>query len=169
MARVTKAQYVNRHAALQGMWIECRDLFAVVSSTQQRDLHRYYAVTKQLGDDALMSYRTTVSQADPSLSQRAGKTYQHMRKVQQAAIAHAAGDTAKFEAYVRKSARWSTAPAKHGLNTRVAVIARPEPDTDRLIAALLAIVEELPEEERERLLTQVENKSKAQGRKDSAA
>lgn len=53
--------------------------FVLLSPAEQWSLHEYYRFTEQLGCKQLLAHRAAVSTESPSLPQRAGRAYAHLR------------------------------------------------------------------------------------------
>lgn len=149
MARLTNKDYIQRHQFLARMWRDWRDLFAVVSTNQQWDVHSYYQPSKDWSEAQLLEHRAHVTAADRSLPNRASKPARHMIKVYFAAKAKANGDDQLMGRLIRSAASFMTTPPAPGKKPiRIATVAQPELDTERLAAALLAIVNEMSPEQR---------------------
>lgn len=127
MPRLTNTEYLIRQEILKRVWKVKRGDFGYLSFQQQRDLHDYFAASKELTDEELLEHRQDVSKLDPSLPHRASKA---------------------FLAFLR--------PPKSMATSRVTVrpIVRPEMDFLDLAEALLDFVDRLPAEERERFAQQ---------------
>jgi len=126
MPRLTDANYINQRKKLRSDWYDRNGhAFGYLSGPEQRDLHLYFAVTKDLRENDRLRHRAEISKADPSLPQRAGRAY--------AAIApHLDDDWPKQVAPISRA------------NRKVVVrgIARPELDVEKLSKALLAMIRE---------------------------
>jgi len=113
-----------------------RQPMVAFSPTEQWTLHSYYEFTEHLTDDELLTHRATVSQAQPSLPQSAGK-----------AFAKLALFTKRLEAY-RSTPHPDT--RMKGAPNEVRVLSQVNPDIDPKVMArlLLEIANERGREDR---------------------
>ncbi len=76
MTGLTFPTYRSHHHQLKQAWFTTNPYaFTLLSPTEQMALHDFYALTKSLTDADLKAHRESVSDADPSLPQRAGKAF----------------------------------------------------------------------------------------------
>jgi hypothetical protein len=74
MTRLTNTTYLTQHHQLKAEWFsESGGVFIMLSATEHWALHSYYEFTKHLTDSKLLVHRSVITQAQPSLPQRAGK------------------------------------------------------------------------------------------------
>lgn len=76
MPRLTDADYLSQRKKLRSDWFDHHAHgFSYLSSREQYDLHRYFAVAKLFGEEELLAHRAEVTKTDPSLPQRAGRAF----------------------------------------------------------------------------------------------
>ena len=126
MTRLTNTTYLAQHHQLKAEWFsESGGAFIMLNSAEQWALHSYYEFTKHLADDQLLAHRATVSKAQPSLPQSAGK-----------AIAKLALFTKRLEAYL---AAPHPKTRNKGAPYEVRVLSQVNPDIDPKAMAKILI------------------------------
>jgi hypothetical protein len=75
MPRITHLYYSARREQLRKIWASGGWEFSLLTAREQWDLHEYYVITQDMTDQELRLHRRLVKQVDPSLPQRAGRTY----------------------------------------------------------------------------------------------
>jgi|GEM_PF-1833498 hypothetical protein len=150
MPRLSTDTYLWRHDFLSCIWENDRRLFALLSPTQQRELHRYYLPSTDLTLDQLGQHRRHLDQSEPSLGARAGKHYAVLHETFNHICDTYGLDTVLTGSAVpdyvashpRRTVRYEPA---HG-STRifsVAAVAKPEPNGKLLAQALLRLADQL--------------------------
>lgn len=130
MPRLTNSDYlINRHLLIE-VWEQHWGQLAELPTFAQRDLHRFYAMSKDLSDDQAIALRKDATAQEPSLSQQAGRAFAQLETVMSAALARNQSPPADA---IRTGTR-----GKHRVGTiRVRALARPEIDYERLARALV--------------------------------
>jgi len=157
--RLTDQRYSDQHDFIADAWTHHHELFTVLPPAQQSAVHDYHVPSQVLSRDELLAHRQMITKARPSLPGQAGKAYRRLHAVYSAAEHFAAGDGQLFRAIVRHFAHKTsvTVPSSQGRRAHTitaSAIVRPTIDPDLLARTLLAIVDDLPPEERERLARQ---------------
>lgn len=76
VSRLSDATYLLQYSRLKTEWESSSgSVFVVLSPTDQWALHDFYVCTKKLSVDEVLAHRRTVTVAQPSLPQRAGKAF----------------------------------------------------------------------------------------------
>lgn len=78
MPRLTNYDYLNRRDLLSKLWLQSSSAYGVLSPTDQRALHDYFATTDEFTEDQLLHHRKNVTKIDPSLPNRAGKAFSQL-------------------------------------------------------------------------------------------
>ena len=121
MPRLTNTDYLQLHHSLRSLWFNRRGAFGLISSQQQRALHRYFLLAKDVTDAELLQHRRDVSMRWPNLPHRARRAVAQLRRI---ADAVSNGST-----------------ATEGRSRRIVIhaVLRPEPNLTQLIAALATV------------------------------
>jgi hypothetical protein len=138
MPRLSTQLYLQRHHFLRKAWTEgAKSIFAVVPAHLQWDVHKFYQPDHQLTDGGLIEHRRAVSKSASSLPQRVSRAFLRIQDAFD--TANAAFETAGHDARVfdQTLSRYFPATTNGKRIIRVAAIARPEPDYDRLVGVLL--------------------------------
>lgn len=137
MPRISFHQFYDRHRSLKRLWLECNDTFSYVTFAQQRVLHDYYQPTRFLTPEELHEHWTEISKTQPSLPNRAGKSYHQLRRQLQA--------PSRPRPHVSK-----TTTQKSGKRRTIhrRAVARPEVDEEKLVQALMMLYYEEQKVER---------------------
>ncbi|WP_047521871.1 hypothetical protein [Microbacterium sp. ZOR0019] len=109
-------------------------LFAELEYFEQRDLHRFFAPSKELYDDDTLAYRREMTKLHPSLPNQAGRAYAHFERV-------VAEDAERRANPPVKTVRLKGSPRPQRVVT-VRGVARPEPDAKRLAQLIVSLVRE---------------------------
>lgn len=147
MPRVTFKQYLDQRAFLRLAWEEFDQLYSLLPAQQQWQLHRYYQPLSSHTDDELRAYRAHVRQVEPSLPAQAGRLYAKLHRVYDTGI-----DAAKAQQRPRgrNATKSPPRPTRVHAGTRqitVRAVARPEPDLKKFSEALIALAEQMGQEE----------------------
>lgn len=142
MPRLTNREYLARRELLKDAWRLFQGVYVAVSYNQQMAVHAFFQPSKDLTDEEALEHRRTITVEEPSLPNRAGKGYLGIER-------------AAYELHRRLEKEPSQDPTlpvrlpKNMRTIKVAPIARPEVDVERLAEALLDLAEEVEEEKRE--------------------
>lgn len=131
MSRLTNQQYLACRARLHTIWQTGRIAYSVATVPRQWELHRYYQTQVDAPDDVLIANRQVLTTADPSLPNRAGKTY--------AAVVHEYAYRAAHAPVVVSAGSGS----RKERTIMVRAVARPKPDLAKLANALLQVAEQM--------------------------
>jgi hypothetical protein len=115
--RLTRSQYFIRHGLLSYLWETHRQLFSLLSSTAQLELHRFFLPTVDIEEHELASYRAYINKLEPSLAHKAGKHFKEFTTPRP--------EVAKI---ITKSKNFELRP-----------IMKPEPDLQKLARAFIAV------------------------------
>lgn len=77
MPRLIDSTYLSQRELLKREWTHSDGHFARLSFADQHALHAYYLPSKNLSDQESLEHRRSVTIAQPSLPQRAGKSFAH--------------------------------------------------------------------------------------------
>ena len=150
MPRISNELYIQRHRFLRKAWTEgLQEIFAVLRTHQQWDVHKFYQPDRQLTDQQLIDYRLNITRSHPTLPQRASRSYLQM----QDAFDHAyeAFEAADLNEQVFNQKLKSLVRSSGSGKIRVTAIAKPAPDLRRLAHALVDEAQrQVEEEHRER-------------------
>jgi hypothetical protein len=140
MARITNQQFIDRHFLLLSIWNDgLAQLFSVLPSHIQWDVHRYYQPTRNLTDQELIAHRQAATATDPSLPHRASRGFARMKRAY--VVARQAADAAgkKDTEFLRVVTPLQPVRAHAAGKRRILVhgIAKPELDTKRLARLLV--------------------------------
>jgi len=78
MPRLTTSKYLEAHRQLRQSQLD-DGTYAQISERDQVELHLFLCPRKDWSDDELLEHRRVISNADPSLPQRAGRAPQMIR------------------------------------------------------------------------------------------
>ena len=131
MPRLTDEMYLAHRQRLSDAWEFRPGLFAELQTFEQRDLHRYFAPSRELYDDDVLAYRREVTKLVPSLPSQAGRAYAHFERV-------IAEDKAKRANPPVKAVRTKDSLRLQRVVT-VKATARPEIDVHRLARLLVSL------------------------------
>jgi hypothetical protein len=116
MPRLTSNDYLAIRNQLILLWKNNQSRLGTVSGSDQSALHSFFRPADQLADDEALAHRARITEAHPSLPQRAGRAYRHLQNpVHQPAFA------------VSSKGRVVTARA----------VRRPQPDLEAFRKAML--------------------------------
>lgn len=134
MPRLTNSDYIAAHEYLHKIWKRDNGMFALLSYTDQMTLHDYFVPAKKLSKEDLLTHRTIMTRASPSLPHRAGKVLVRCRQSIEEARLLVSTSTYPQLAAARPSAG----------DRRVIVtsVARDTPDMRKLVRALILISNE---------------------------
>lgn len=131
MPRVTHRDQYKHHLLLREAWTGGRyqGVFGALSTTDQWKLHSFYRPDDALSRQEFVEHLQRINKEQPQLRHVAGKLFQ------------------QFERALLQQARPTPAlqPVESGSHRRhivVRAVARPQPDIDKLIRALIAMVED---------------------------
>ena len=131
MSRLTTKQYLAARTWLAELWFEDIGHWSQIDTADQRVLHDYFDPTITLSEEETLAHRRTVTAADPSLPQRAGRALHRFRRVM-------AGELALVPMVYVSPAHGRT--KAHSISVRS--VLRPTPDYERLARALLSLTPE---------------------------
>ncbi|HEY4963492.1 MAG TPA: hypothetical protein VIH90_02230 [Candidatus Saccharimonadales bacterium] len=137
MPRLTNQEYLQRHLTLQVLWKDYKIVFGIVSPNAQWNLHRYYQTKLDLQDSELLARRKSLQQAEPSLAQRAGKTFRRIDVVARYALEESKGDTIAFSRSIMGLTPARTVSKRR---IRISAVLKQEPDLIALTRALKLLV-----------------------------
>ncbi|WP_148043351.1 hypothetical protein [Flexivirga caeni] len=133
MPRLTNHTYLHIHHKLRELWVTHPQTLSLVSYRDQLALHRYFSPAIDEPDARHLAHRRWISEAEPSLPQRAGRAYQRLgRAIEEAQPAPGAA--------VRT-------PADAPRRLRVQGLARPELDVERIAQVIFEQVMTAVEQE----------------------
>jgi len=124
MPRLTNDQYIKRHQLLRQLWHKHQARFALLTPTQQWDVHDYYRPTEELTKPELLERRRRISHERPALPHRASKAF----KILIGAAPASATPTVHTD-------------PRTGRRIQVRAVVRPQIDVDKLASALLMLAE----------------------------
>ena len=75
MPRLRNHDFLKRHDLLAKLWKQAPSSFGLLNPHQQRDLHAYFRSADDLSPVELLAHRQKITKSDPSLPNRAGKTF----------------------------------------------------------------------------------------------
>lgn len=81
MPRLTDELYLAKRQRLFNAWELRPGLFALLRPFEQRDLHRYFAPSRDFYDDDALTFRREVTKLLPSLPAQAGRAYARFERV----------------------------------------------------------------------------------------
>ncbi len=133
MSRLTQNNYLDRRLFLRQRWaVNDGAAFGELSLQDQLDLHDYYALSIPVTNEQALQHRLAMTNAFPSLPQKAGRAYGALRAVFDGA------PNQMIEGHRRSTTTVEIiADTRHSL--RIAGIAHPKPDHYRLARALLKL------------------------------
>jgi len=79
--RLTDSVYLAHRHRLMTAWEFRSDLFGYLAYFEQRDLHHFFAPSKEFYDDDALTYRREVTKLSPSLPSQAGRAYAHFERI----------------------------------------------------------------------------------------
>ena len=146
MPRTRSIDHAHRHRLLRGLWLFVPSIYSTLLPTQQWEVHRLYVPDRFFQDEELLAHVRRLTAADPSLPNRVGKHWRRISQLYEWACKNADGPEdwrgihrALVRARLMGQVSLGTVPKpsrrKTGYVIRVATIARPEPDYDKLAHA----------------------------------
>jgi len=129
MPRLTNPTYLAKRQRLADAWEFRPGLFAGLQTFEQRDLHRYFAFSRDVYDDDALAYRREVTKLLPSLPAQAGRAYARFERA-------IAADRLRRTQAPETSARTKSSPRPKRVVT-VQALVEPELDVKRLARVLL--------------------------------
>ena len=129
MPRLTDEMYLAHRQRLSDAWEFRPGLFAELQTFEQRDLHRYFAPSRDFYDDDVLTYRREVTKLVPSLPSQAGRAYAHFERM-------VAANRVRRKEVSAQSVRAMGSPRPKRVVT-VQALAEPELDVARLARALV--------------------------------
>lgn len=139
MSPLVNEKYLEVRNWLVEWWLDDKDGWAQLAPEHQQVLHAYFDPTVARSDVEAIAYRKRVTEASPSLPQRAGRVLKYARRV-------AAGEIyydplpSEIAGHGRQPARWIS----------VQPLVRPHPDLDAYTRAILELLERGPRVEKDR-------------------
>lgn len=131
MPRVTQRDQYKRHLLLRKAWTGERypGVFGILSATDQWKLHAYYRPSESLSRQEFVDHLKEINKEQPQLRHVAGKLFR------------------KIELGLVQQARSVPMPqvleaGSHRRHIVVRAVARPQPDMDKLVRALTAMIED---------------------------
>lgn len=118
-------------------WEYHSHLIAELAVFEQWNLHRFFAMSEEMGDEAAVAHRRQVSKSKPSLPSQAGRALAHFERVVQewqAMQTYANGPDPKSVPTSRGGRRQAT--------IRVTLLARPTIDALKLAQVLMQVAAE---------------------------
>lgn len=134
MPRLSTHDYYQRRLLLRNIWQRRRVVFSVLSVHAQQELHRFYQPSEKLTLEEVRAHRGGVRQAEPSLANRAGKHYRRIRELYVSAVTLGVGRRAVLA--TRDEVPFPSPSSGQG-RARAYVVARPEPDLEAGMNAIL--------------------------------
>lgn len=129
MPRLTNPAYLAKRQRLADAWEFRPGLFAGLQTFEQRDLHRYFALSRDFYDDDALLYRREVTKLLPSLPAQAGRAYAHFERM-------IAADRLRRTQRPVVTSRTKSSPRPTRVVT-VQALVEPELDVKRLARVLL--------------------------------
>jgi hypothetical protein len=149
MPRVTFNQYLDQRAFLRLTWEEFDQLYSLLPTHQQWQLHRYYQPLSKHTDEQLKQYRAHVSQVEPAVPAQAGRLYAKLNRVYETAIKEARARQQHSRPERSRPSGRKTRAAAGSTRITVRAIARPEPDLKKLSLALLEVAKQRAQEHKQ--------------------
>jgi hypothetical protein len=140
--RLSNSNYLSQREFLIDAWKLFPGVFTAVSYNQQLEIHAFYQPSKDLTDEQVLAHREQISQAQPSLPNRAGKLLTRMETA--ARLLQERLDSQPDQDSTRR-VRVSTSRGQRHI--KVVPLARPEMDVRKLAVALLDLAEQVQREE----------------------
>ncbi|RWZ49542.1 hypothetical protein ELQ90_12280 [Labedella phragmitis] len=147
MPRTSSREHFDRYRLLRDLWLFTPSIYAVLSPTQQWEVHRLYRPSEFMTEEQLPSRMRDVLATEPSLVNRVGKHWHRLNAVYERATTRAGGPE-DWEGIGRALSRSKVlgraavgGTSRRGKVIRVAPIMRPEPDYERLARGLLSYLE----------------------------
>lgn len=128
VTRLTNRDYLTHRHRLMDIWEFDSDQFAELQYFEQMDLHRFFAISKDMYDDEAIKYRKLVTDLEPSLPNQAGRAYAKFWRVLELRAENEFSEASAYKAVAPRSQR------KH--NITVKSVANPKPDVKKLAEAL---------------------------------
>lgn len=129
MPRLTDGTYLDIRHHLMTVWELRSDLLGNLAYFEQRDLHRFFAMSHEMYDDDALAYRREVTRQSSSLPSQAGRAYAKLERV-------IAEDRARRATPATKTVRAKGSPRLQRVVT-VKGIAQPEIDARRVARLLV--------------------------------
>ncbi len=148
MPRLTFNEYLIQRVFLKLAWEEFDQLYSLLPTNQQWDLHRYYQPLSDHTTDELKGYRAYITRLEPSLPARAGRLHAQLHRVYEQAIEALEQPRAGRRPTSSKAPRTRALAGRPRITVRA--IARPEPDLHKFSQALIALAEQMAREEKSR-------------------
>lgn len=126
--------YLAKRQRLFDAWEFRPGLFAELQTFEQRDLHRYFAPSRELYDDDALTYRREVTKLVPSLPSQAGRAYVRFERV-------VAADLTRRKDVSAQTVRAMGSPRPKRVVT-VRALAKPELNVQRLAKLLIDLAVE---------------------------
>lgn len=139
MSRLTANTHYQCHTFLRRLWLTHDVLFSVLSVSAQQQLHDFYRPAVELTPQELQAHRKVVTTREPSLPNRAGKHYRRIRTQYRQGLSHSIARTATSQV-VSPPILLGAEPSP-SMKVVVHPIARPEPDLDQIVLAILATLD----------------------------
>jgi hypothetical protein len=137
MPRVIFNEYLEQRAFLRLAWEHFDQLYSLLDTHQQWDLHAYYQPLLDYDDEWLKTHRAHISKKRPELPAKAGKHYAKLHRVYETSIQAAKATLYK---HPRSRARQRQSLATAGpRRITVRAVARPEPDLHLLSQTLISL------------------------------
>lgn len=132
MPRLTSKDFLAQRRLLIEEWYEHDAIaFGDVPLQGQRDLHDFYAPAEPFGDADALKHRAAMTEAFPSLPQKAGRALQALLRSQ---------ELHRQRAAARQAAQGHPRPTARSHGVRIAVVARPKPDAEKLAKAIVKLM-----------------------------
>jgi hypothetical protein len=116
MPRLTTSDYLFCYQYLHEIWVTDYSPFGLITTKDQRYLHDYFPLSKEMTDAELLTHQADVAARRPSLPHSAGRALKHLANPDPLRVASATDGNRRIVVYP---------------------IARPEIDTKRMAEALL--------------------------------
>lgn len=81
MPRLTQSNHHHRHSLLRLLWLEAPSIFALLTPSEQWDLHELYRPDEHLTEAEITEHLATLRKQKPSLASKVGKTFKLIARV----------------------------------------------------------------------------------------
>ena len=135
MPRLSSNRFLQDCKYLRLLWQSDPGTFAELSQTEQRWLHQFYQPAQDLSDVQRLAHRERITQKQSSLPQMAGRALSHLNALNSQLLPRRRRRPTKVKVPV----------GKHSVI--VHPVLNPDPDPAKFAKAIIAMVNELTEEE----------------------
>jgi hypothetical protein len=146
MPRVTSSLHYKRHLFLRTAWLNFPKLYALVPLHAQWQIHDFYQPSKELTETELIAHTKDLAKTNPALVHQAGKHVRLLQKVfRYISTELGIPRTEWYRALAGSIQHYNPSPAHmettDGHRYTIVAVARPELDVQKLVKALVGVVE----------------------------